>query len=239
MNRLPQEIIDKITVLLDLESILVFEGIFKRNVYYAIKEVYLQNKSEYTFKTAAKNNWLNIMKFLKRQGTDNYTYEVMDIASEYGNIDIVKWLFSKGYTEYSADAIDVACINNHYCVAVYLYMNSVETPNFRCMKTVNLIILLDCLKELYKSLDNNPFIDNIFNVREMTDECVSRLSKCTSQLDCYSDLEILKYVYIGASVSKKKYTSLINGYIRGIIKNDVESKKYFKYADLLVKKFTN
>jgi hypothetical protein len=236
LDKFPQDLIDKITLLLDLESILIIKNVFKRNVYFGIKDAF-SPKSIHTWDNCAKNGWLNTIKFLHLEGVPGCNSGVMDIAADNGHLPIVKWLY-KNRTEGCKRALDLACINKRYDIAVYLY--TVVGAKCRTYFASDFVILLDCLKEVLLAAEVRPYTDMIYNVTGSVDDCIRMLSSAKDKSECYSNLEVLQYVYIGASVSRKKYRNLINGYIRNELKAQGQSKRcielYFDTCHVLIDK---
>ena len=236
METLPQELIDRITMLLDLESIMVFRRVFKRNVYIATKEHYKPN-DVHTWDNCAKNGWLNTLKFLESESVPGCSTSTLDIAAENGMINVVKWLVDHRDQECTSKAFDMACANRYYNVVVYLYFAT--DVKYRYYNTMNFIILLDCLKQVYLDALDHPVTDDLYDISESVTDCIKTLSFAKSQTECYENLDVLQYVYIGAVLARKKLAGLIRDYIeREMGLQQKNSRIYFKYCDEIIKRLS-
>jgi hypothetical protein len=237
MNRLPQDLVDKITILLDLESILVFKKVFKRNVYFATSRTF-KPTTVHTWDNSAKNGWLNIIQFLHSENIHGCTVNTVDIAAEYGKLDIVKWLIEKRKEKCTNKALDMSCANRHYKTTIYLYLTFGADLEYKYYLTMNFIILLECLTVVYSAAEDHPYTDLIYDISDNVSECILALASKKSQTECYEDLDILQYVYIGAVVSSKKYSTLIEEYIIREFKLQGRDsiKVYFDYCDCIISK---
>jgi hypothetical protein len=85
---------------------------------YAINKFY--NPNLHTWDWAATYGYLDVIKWLHKNGIKGCSSSTMDYAAEHGYLDIVKWLHinrTEGCTKY---AIDLAVKNGHLDVVEFL-----------------------------------------------------------------------------------------------------------------------
>ena len=207
LHLVPEDIIYCICRYLDFEDILTISKCAVVDTLYILKAY---NPNIHTWMYAAQNNKIQVLKFLDRKNIPGCTAKVMDIAAEYGYLEIVKWLHYNRFEGCSTKAVDFSCINRHYKVVVFLYDNGYEM--YKMGVTANFIILLENVNTCIDYLERFRFFSGDKGLDYFYQECIDvkrYLTNITNIPECYSNTMLLKIVYIGAKLNKKKYAHLI------------------------------
>ncbi|EFA75320.1 hypothetical protein PPL_11396 [Heterostelium album PN500] len=81
------------------------------------------------FESAVRENQLHVLEYLKRENRDTSVYEMtnlMDVAAEFGHIEVLKWLDFNNIGSCSKRAMDLACKNGFDNIVIWLHNNRTE-----------------------------------------------------------------------------------------------------------------
>lgn len=156
--------------------------------FYVAKKIY--NKNKHTIKWAIKIGYLNIVKYLEELNNfsgcnDNIAPTSMDLACEYGHLDIVKWFHKKLYkcTDY---AMNHAAKNGHYSIVQWLHKHSHNDIN----SALNWAKFYNTSIDKHKNLHQNTKVIN-FLTKLKPIKHIDLISKYIEQLN-------YNYSYIGS-----------------------------------------